>query len=202
MKTFDDYVCHPYGLDACPSATLILFFHQYYPGEKISVENLSAAHKINSVTYTSSGCVALMQLEMLRGNKIRFSINIGKNEFNQFRRVLLLLKEDYGNGFDVVKKCGNNISLLISKLSQLREGWLLFSKKAPGKMKRFIATDKSIAVVKHPKRKKADEENVAEDLKRTRKWFRTLTKKQKHTIYKESKKAFEKMGIVPKVKGK
>jgi len=45
-------------------------------------------------------------------------------------------------------------------------------------------------------------EDVKEDLKKARAWFRSLTEEQKMIIYNESKKAFEKTGIVPKSGGK
>jgi len=45
-----------------------------------------------------------------------------------------------------------------------------------------------------------NEENVSALLKRLRKWFKFLTKEQQHIFYKESKKAFEKMGIIPNPK--
>lgn len=129
MRTINLYV-YTYGLDALPCAILSCLFTKYFSDKIIVIENLdSKGNKIRIVA--NNHChIDLMTMCMGYREKVRFSVIMNENEFRLFGQALLLLR-DWGGTYDIMKECGNDIRLLISKLRLLADSRLMFSRLKP-----------------------------------------------------------------------
>lgn len=120
------------GLDGGPCAILCMLFTKYFSDKIFVIENVdSKGDKIRIAANKHINIIFdLMTMCMNYRGKIRFSAIMDENEFDQFRQVLLLLREG-GHTSDIMKECGKNIPILISKLSLSKDGSLIFSRLKP-----------------------------------------------------------------------
>lgn len=136
LRTINLYVC-TYGLDGGPCVTLYFLFTKYFSDKIFVIENLdSKGDKIRIVAKDQvPSVIDLMTMCMGHRERIRFLAIMDDIECGLFRQVLLLLRE--WTSYDILKECGNDIHLLISKLSLLTDGRLFFSRTKPKPLKIF-----------------------------------------------------------------
>lgn len=131
LRTTDLYV-QGCGFDARPCSTLYLLLTNYFLDKMYFIENMDSKGDKISVAANKQRHIIFDLMNMCMGfrEKIRFSAIMDENEFNQFKQVFMLLR-DNGQSDDIIKECGNNIPVLISKLSLSKDGTPMFSRSRP-----------------------------------------------------------------------
>jgi hypothetical protein len=132
FRTFTTYV-NSAGFDGAPCAILSSVFKSFFPKAIIIIENAdSKGNMIRLDSCTEKGLsliFALMEMCMVYGQRIRFYTIMGDAVFDSFRKVLQLLREY--TLMDIKKESRNNIQGFISRLSQLKDSRLMFSRSKP-----------------------------------------------------------------------
>ena len=132
LRTFTTYV-NSAGFDAAPCAILSFVFKNLFPKNIIIIKNIdSKGNMIRLDSGTGKGLsliFGLMEMCMEHGHRVRFYTIMEDADFSLFKKVLRLLRE-YAL-MDIKKEYRHDIHTFISKLSQIKDGCLMFSRSKP-----------------------------------------------------------------------